>query len=672
MQTSWIRKPLLDRIAPERESHVEGIMRDDALTIRRPATTFMCVPNATNRDTQLPTALLTAIDSDTGMPRYKRGYIWSGDRHVPDSFSNSSLFASPLPSVPINELQNRVALDTISSNPELFKIVTPINVDVFQNYLKSHPNRPFVDSVCRGLREGFWPWADTSNPKLPQTWDCSQRELKNNQISFVQKQIEVEHAAQRYSSSFGSQLLPGMYSMPIGVVPKPHSDDSRLVTDHSASDHSLNSLIPHHEGSVQLDNLQDFGQVLRNIHDKSSSDLVLFKSDVSSAYRLMPMHPLWQIRQVVTLWKDGYPAERRVDRCNVFGNRAAGRIWCSFISLVIWIATYIKHIPDLFNYIDDAFSWEFAHRTMWYERYHRPYPEKQTRLLLLWDELGIPHAEKKQVFGSPLTIIGFDVDPNEMRITLARDKCVQLYDRLLAFVDTHSVRRRTLREFQQIAGWVNWALNVFPLLRPGLSILYDKIQNKVNPFLRLYISTSLAREILWIAKHILQSNGVFLLKSVMWSSSQASVVIYTDASPIGLAFWAENHHRGFQSSLPAHLPTSTIFFLEALAVVSAIEYVTACHLPSPSRLLIYCDNLNTVHLFNTLHAQPLYNSLLLYAVDLLIQYNIDLRVLHVPSCENVVADALSRWDNHRALLTQPSLSIYMFQPPRDALGASQK
>ena len=63
--------------------------------------------------------------------------------------------AEPLPSPPASEFDNVEALDTIHSHPDLFAITTPINVDHFESLLSSHPNQPFVQSVCRGLREGF-------------------------------------------------------------------------------------------------------------------------------------------------------------------------------------------------------------------------------------------------------------------------------------------------------------------------------------------------------------------------------------------------------------------------------------------------------------------------------------------------------------------------------------
>jgi len=71
------------------------------------------------------------------------------------------------------ELANPVFAKTIRENADLFKIVTPICVDKFESYLINHPNRAFVNSICHGLREGFWPWADTLKVGYPETLDES-------------------------------------------------------------------------------------------------------------------------------------------------------------------------------------------------------------------------------------------------------------------------------------------------------------------------------------------------------------------------------------------------------------------------------------------------------------------------------------------------------------------
>jgi len=90
------------------------------------------------------------------------------------------------------------------------------------------------------------------------------------------------------------------------------------------------------------------------------------------------------------------------------------------------------------------------------------YPSKQTCLLQLWDDLGIPHDKEKQEFGPVLRIIGFEVDPNAMTVSMDIDARRDLIELIRVFAVTG--KKRTLKEFQRIAGHVNWALNVFPLL----------------------------------------------------------------------------------------------------------------------------------------------------------------------------------------------------------------
>jgi hypothetical protein len=159
-------------------------------------------------------------------------------------------------------------LKTITDNPSLFQVSTPINIDVFQSLLKHHPNPDFVDSVCVGLHEGFWPWADTLCISFSITYDES-HPTPNNKVhaTFLQDQCFKECLKGHFSSSFGSQLLPGMYSMPIHTVPKPHSINLHLVTDHSAGPFSLNNMINHSQVTgFFLDNVLHLSEMLLDAH----------------------------------------------------------------------------------------------------------------------------------------------------------------------------------------------------------------------------------------------------------------------------------------------------------------------------------------------------------------------------------------------------------------------
>jgi len=219
-----------------------------------------------------------------------------------------------------------------------------------------------------------------------------------------------------------------------------------------------------------------------------------------------------------------------------------------------------------------------------------------------------------------------------------------------------------------------WALNVYPLLRPGLSALYAKMAGKLESHAQLWVNRDVVRELSWVAKHMQTSEGVFFLKSVSWdfSTIHDSVFhVYTDASGDGLAYWFPSLNQGFQSPLPGSAPSGSIFYFEALAVTSAIIHATS-YLTPGSRLAIFSDNMNSVSMFNSLAALSVYNGLLTLAVDAIISSNLDFRVFFIPGVDNVVADALSRWHNDIACSEAPGLSIHTFQPPQNALGAAKK
>jgi hypothetical protein len=108
------------------------------------------------------------------------------------------------------------------------------------------------------------------------------------------------------------------------------------------------------------------------------------------------------------------------------------------------------------TYVDDAFSYELADQFTFYAPYQKQLPSKQARLLTLFDEVRIPHDEPKQVFGSPLTIIGFSVDPNAMTITMAADARTDLVTTIREFAGH---RHRSLKDFQRLTGWVTQCLS---------------------------------------------------------------------------------------------------------------------------------------------------------------------------------------------------------------------
>ena len=160
--------------------------------------------------------------------------------------------------------------------------------------------------------------------------------------------------------------------------------------------------------------------------------------------------------------------------------------------------------------------------------------------------------------------------------------------------------RWTLRDFQCMAGWCEWSFNVFPLLKPGLSVLYNKIRGKTNPFGSIHVNNALIRELHWLVDHIERANGLHFFKSIDFDPSSEDVVVaYTDASSEGLGLWFPAENFAAQCPLPWVRPCDTIFFFEALAVCSAIHVLGNMPKP-PHAMLIYTDNANTMAMFDSL------------------------------------------------------------------------
>ncbi|KAJ8482207.1 hypothetical protein ONZ45_g15028 [Pleurotus djamor] len=603
-------------------------------------------------------------------PKFLRHNIWLSEGvQTKISAAEWTLDASPLPTPPLNVMSNSESNETVQKYPDLFKIVTPINVERFRDLLSNHPNQPFVQSVCDGLIHGFWPFAEISD-SYPSTFDCSESHPKQSEeeTQFLREQVQNEINLQRFSKPFGSTLLPGMYNMPVFAVPKPGSSKFRMVTNQSKGEFSLNSMISHEKiAGLPLDNLENLGSILlrlRSLHPDKK--IILYKSDVTSAYRLIPMHPLWQIKQVNKL--DG---KLMIDRCNAFGGRASMNLWISFAALVTWIAVHERNIPDVLMYVDDDFSWDFDGRTMLYKPYNLNMPMNQVGLLSLWDELGIPHKLEKQVSGSSLTIIGFEVDANGLTITMTPERKSDLLIALRNFAHyplIHGKRKQkiSMGDLSKLAGWVNWALNVYPLLRPGLCHIYSKMSGIFIPSLKVHVNNDMRREVDWMITHLEKSDGVRILKSLDWDVDSASVVLYTDASLVRMAFWSPQCHEGFVCDNLAGNEGASINVWETLAVVSALHHISERY-PNAERVVIYSDSTFVINMFNSLKCPLPYSRMLRSAVDVIIARDFQLRVLYIPTEKNVVADALSRGNFLKALASDSSLVVNLFQPPRNGL-----
>jgi hypothetical protein len=222
--------------------------------------------------------------------------------------------------------------------------------------------------------------------------------------------------------------------------------------------------------------------------------------------------------------------------------------------------------------------------------------------------------------------------------------------------------RRKVREWQQLAGWINWVLNVYPLLWPSLNNIYAKLRGKSQES-HVWVNTSMREDLEWAKLKLDNSDGVYLVKSLSWElyMCEAMCIIKTDTCMEGFAFWYPQLNKGFSTTTPMSTPPNQIIFYEVLAVLSALDDARNRY-PSNSKIVVFTDNSVTISMFNTLRALPEYNCIIKAAVDILFDTQFQLRVLHVAGEHNSVADALSCSDEVRALKLSPGLTIRAFEP----------
>ena len=286
-------------------------------------------------------------------PKYLRQFLWSPESEMRLTASEWTEIADPLPRPPKSEYENSLAQQTLHERPDLFRVVSSIKVEVLDQLVKNHPGRRFVSSVLDGLREGFWPWAITSKEGYPITHDETKPiHLTAEKELFLKTQLEHEQSLNRISEEVEGGLLPGMYCMPSYVVPKPHSSGWRLVNDLSTGLFSLNSMVDHQLiTGYPLDSLANFGELLLKRHQqKVGGRFVAWKSDISEAYHICPMHKLWQLKWGVRLLGKLY-----VDCANVFGGSASPAIFIAVNALIAWATKHERSIDDLI-YVDDSFG----------------------------------------------------------------------------------------------------------------------------------------------------------------------------------------------------------------------------------------------------------------------------------------------------------------------------
>jgi hypothetical protein len=123
-------------------------------------------------------------------------------------------------------------------------------------------------------------------------------------------------------------------------------------------------------------------------------------------------------------------------------------------------------------------------------------------------------------------------------------------------------KHHCLKDYKSLAGHLNCSFAVFLLLKPSLSAVYQKISSKTLSLAPTCVNNAIVFELEWFAKHACASNGIFLLKMIVWDPTPElvnTIVCFADACLGGMAFWYPELWLGYQFCIPQGF-TAPIFY----------------------------------------------------------------------------------------------------------------
>lgn len=611
-------------------------------------------------------------------PRLRRGLHFPVNHTPRTPALDDTLTADPLPSVPEAARNDPLIQAALQSKPELFGVSTPFRVNALARMLEPHPNRPFVESVLEGLKTGFWPG---HHGNFSPTTPAPRLQQSDEDLDFI-RDSTVKDFKKGYLSSPFYALLPGMVVSPTHVV-RLDGRKPRLVVDQSTS--GLNDGVDRNIAKTVYDTVRELGALMRfrRLRGEDSSEHILWKSDVSGAFRNLPVAPEWQVKQVHRVrlrdCLDRHTWVYYVDRRLMLGGRLSPRIWCSVINLVLWGVRYSTRLEFPLIFVDDAFGFQvsggMARATHPESGESRLVPIEQARLLFIWNHCGVPWDWSKQLWSSEsLEVLGHVVSATELTVTLPHSKKLEFAGKVHLFLSARF--DPPLIEWQRIAGYAQWACYSNPFAKFALHPLYAKMSGKIRRNAPVPINKDVRTNLSWFVAEILEAPPLSFHDPALeeWSQSDADTIAYTDAcltsdnGQSGLGFWIAPGSNNSDCCLSffhrAFTPLPGIQLAEALAVCAAIEHVVTAY-PDARRVLVFTDSGPCVYAFDAARGSPALLNLAQATWDRLHRLGVDLRIRHIRGAANGHADHLSRWSPDRLAHSITDLSL--FSPPAWAL-----
>ena len=406
----------------------------------------------------------------------------------------------------------------------------------------------------------------------------------------------------------------------IGAIPKPDSDEVRLIHDCSMPEgQGLNSYVKN-INHFQFQSIDDAIKLLR-------PGYFMAKIDLHHAYRSVPIHP-HNYHGTGLKWKfkgNKVKFTYFVDTRLPFGGRRSPEIFHRLTQAVKRIMSR-KGYNAIVVYLDDFLiigeSREACQAAF-------------DALLALLQNLGFSISWRKVVPPTQrLVFLGIFLDTVECSMTLPADKLNALHSYLLEF-SLH--RRASKRQLQVLAGKLNWACRIVYGGRTFLRRIIDQICLLKSPRAKYKLSVEFFADLHWWISFLRIFNG-----KCAFLNNVPTADVQTDACNFGAGgfFQGDWYYHSFVCDKP-EVANLHINFKEVLAIYFAAKHWAPSW--SGQHIVIHSDNTTAVSILNKGSCKnKVVMGFLRELFWLSAIYNFRITAKHIPGLKNVIADAISR------------------------------
>ena len=496
-------------------------------------------------------------------------------------------------------------------------VVTPLVWQQWEEELREHPDREWVEFLVTGVREGFRLGHDQSKVVLKERRGTMYEASQHREV--IQEYLEKEVQGRR----IWKVSAEGVQCSPFGVIPKKGKPGRwRLIVDLSAPEaHSVNDGIDRELSSVSYTSVED---VVRRVLELGEGAR-LAKADVRAAYRNVPVHP--RDRWLLGMRWEG---ETFVDGTLPFGLRSAPLLFTALGDAIEWIATkrgavWLRHYIDDFVAVGQSGT-DQCERTM--------AVFKETCL-----RLGMPLDENKEEGPSEvLTFLGIEIDSVRMEVRLPQEKLTEMRALLKRWRGMKSCKRRDL---ESLVGSLNHACRA---VRPGRAFkrrLQDLMTTVERGDRRVRLNVEARADIEWWHQFGLRWNGTSLMKAVVVDEVPQEVMCSDASGSWGCgATWQGEWFQIQWSALPGTSEWG-IMPKEMLPIVVAAVVWGARWKRRAIRAR--CDNMSVVAAIQAGACKERWSMHLLRCLAFVeATLSVTVRAEHIRGVENGVADDLSR------------------------------